>query len=465
MKPIFQMNFFSWVLIVLLAFAGCERSMDNFTDIQNPANPYVFLDGFSAGLNYAAFGGSVPTAFQVDREVTYNNTLMSMRVDVPNVNDPRGAYAGGTFFTSAPRDLSSFDALTFWAKATESVSIDVFGIGNDLGANRFLASINGVALSTAWQKIIIPLPDPSRLAAERGMFYFSTGPVDGKGYTFWMDEVKFEKLGTIAHPIHEIMGGQNQTISSFTTVTTPITGLRSTFSLPNGGDFSVGASAAYFSFTSSNPAVATVNEAGVITTGEAGSAVITASVGGVEARGSITIQSRGAYIPAPAPTHPAANVISIFSDAYTNVPVDYYNGYWAPYQTTLSADFRVGNDNVLHYTNFNFVGIQFTSPTIDARQMTHLRLSVFFPAGLAANSEFRVRLVDFGPNNAFQGGDDTGHTITFARSALNPTAWNTFDIPLANFTGLTRRGNLAQLIFEGTAVSAVYVDNIYLRRN
>ena len=32
------------------------------------------------------------------------------------------------------------------------------------------------------------------------MFYYSEGPEDGNGYTFWIDEVKFENLGTVAHP-------------------------------------------------------------------------------------------------------------------------------------------------------------------------------------------------------------------------------------------------------------------------
>ena len=79
------------------------------------------------------------------------------------------------------------------------------------------------------------------------------------------------------------------------------------------------------------------------------------------------------------PTADPADVISIFSNAYTNVPVDFYNGYWEPYQTTTSADFKVGNDDVLFYTNFNFVGIQFTSPTIDATDMTHLHMDVWIP--------------------------------------------------------------------------------------
>ena len=53
---------------------------------------------------------------------------------------------------------------------------------------------------------------------------------------------------------------------------------------------------------------------------------------------------------APTPTRDPNNVISIFSDVYNNVPVDFFNGFWQPYQTTESADFEINGDNVLNYT-------------------------------------------------------------------------------------------------------------------
>ncbi|MCB0314833.1 MAG: hypothetical protein KDH84_16510, partial [Calditrichaeota bacterium] len=37
------------------------------------------------------------------------------------------------------------------------------------------------------------------------------------------------------------------------------------------------------------------------------------------------------------------------------------------------------------------------------------------------------------------------------------------DIPLADFTGLTSRAHLAQLVLSGD-LSTVYVDNVYFRR-
>ncbi len=441
-----------------LFLAGCQRDNEDLSPATFPTNPEVFIEGFSPGLNYAAFGGSVPTAFDVDTEVTYNNTSQaSMRFEVPDAGDPRGAYAGGSYFTDVPRDLSGYDALTFWAKASQPANIDVVGFGNDLGASKYLVTISGLPVTTNWQKFIIPIPDPSKLTAERGMFLYSEGPENGRGYTFWIDELKFEKLGTIAHPEFAILNGEEQTETSFVGVTKTIGGLSSTYNLPSGINQTVNITPAYFEFASSDPSIATVNESGLVTVaGGPGSAKITATVGGVTAKGSLTLLSVGDFQAAPVPSRDAANVISIFSDAYANVPVNYYNGYWAPYQTTQSADFTVNGDDILHYTNFNFVGIEFSSPVIDASSMTHLHVDIYIPNALPATAQFKIEVVDFG----------TGGTGAFTRAipAAQSQQWISLDIPFSSFAGLSNRSNLAQIIFvdDSNNISSFFADNVYL---
>lgn len=445
--------------IGLLTFLtlGCQRELADLEPATYPTNPEVFINTFSPGLNYAAFGGSVPTAFDVDTKVTYSNTsTVSMRFEVPDAGDPRGAYAGGAFFTSTGRDLSGYNALTFWMKASQPANIDVLGIGNDLGASKYQATVSGVAVTTSWQKYIIPIPDPSKLTSERGMFFYSEGPENGRGYTFWIDELKFEKLGTLAHPRHAILDGQDVVETSFVGISKAVGGLRSTFNLPSGIDLSVQAAPAYFDFASSNEAIATVNAAGLITVlGGPGEAKITASVGGIAATGSMTVQSAGTFVKAPVPTRDPAKVISIFSEAYDNVPVDYYNGYWAPFQTTQSADFTVDGDRVLHYTDFNFVGIQFTAPTIDASAMTHLHADIYLPNTLSSTARFRIEVVDFGT-----GGTGVWSTnITVAQSKQ----WISLDVPFTALAGLSNRLQLAQIIFvdESNNIPSFYADNIY----
>lgn len=452
-------------IVFAVSFFSCTRDLEELVPAAHSTNPYVFIDGFSAGLNYAAFGGSNPLAFQVDNEVTWNNSEASMRVEVPDANDPRGAYAGGAYFTSVGRDLTGYTALTFWAKASQPANIDVVGFGNDLAESKYQVTLNGLAVNTNWTKYYIPIPDPSRLTAERGMFFFSEGPEDGRGYTFWIDEVQFEDLRTIAHASPSILLGQDQTISSYAGISTQIGGLSATFNLPTGVNQTQSIAHAYFSFTSSNEAIATVSNTGLVTViGGPGTAVITAKTGNSNAAGSLTVNSLGVFNTAPIPTHPASNVISIFSDHYDNVPVEYYNGYWAPFQTTLSADFDVNGDHILNYTNFNFVGIQFSQPTVNATSMTHLRMDLFFPNPIASGTIFRVQLVDFGNDQAFGGGDDSAHTLTINSAGLVSQQWVSLDLPLTLFANLSSRAHLAQIIFEGSNVSNFYADNIYFRQ-
>ncbi len=452
--------------LIAMTFLGCENNINDLKPATYSNNPEVFIDGFSSGLIYAAFSSTVVTAFQVDKAVTYNNTNAAMRYDVPNVNDPSGTYAGGAYFTTVGRDLTNYNALTFWAKASQAETIGVVGFGIDLGENKYPASLNNLILSTSWKKYIIPIPDASKLKMEKGMFFVSAGPdANGNGYSFWVDEVKFENLGTIVQQQASINNGLSTTVNSFNGVSVSVSGLTSTFNMPNGYNQSVTTSPNYFVFTSSNPAVATVNELGVVTTVGTGTATITATLAGVAAKGSLTIQSLGSYTAAPTPTKLAANVVSLYSNTYPNVPVEYYNGYWAPYQTTLSADFNVNGDTVLNYTNFNFVGMQFSKPTINASTMTYLHVDIYFPNPLISGSNFSIQLVDFGADGAYGGGNDTSSTLTYTSPKLVAKNWVSFDIPLSSFTGVTSKTHLAQVIFSGANISNFYADNVYLYHN
>lgn len=461
MKNIFKHTFIKPFLgISLLLALGCQRDLNDLEPATYSKNPDVFLDTFSAGLNYAAFGGSDVKAFDVDTQVKYSGTT-SMKIAVPDYGSPEGAYAGGTFFTSVGRDLSDYNALTFWVKATQSANIDVLGFGNDLGENKYQVSLSGVAVNTNWKKIIIPIPDAAKLKMERGMFFYSEGPENNKGYTFWIDEVKFEKIGTISYQSATVLNGENKTVTSFVGVKNVLDGLTAQFSLPNGTSQAVNLTPYYFNFTSSNPSVATVDGVGNVNTIAAGSSTITASLGNNVAKGSLIINSSGAYTHAPTPTQDASKVISLFSDKYSNVPVDYYNGYWAPYQTTLSSDFEVEGDHVLNYTNFNFVGIQMSSPPVNATSMSHLHLDIYLPNAMPAGANLKIQVLDFGANGVYGGNDDKTGETTITAPTLQGQKWVSLNIPLTAFAGLTSKAHIGQVIFVGTNISGFYADNIY----
>lgn len=461
MKNTYLLPVTSFFLACFALFSGCKRELDELEPATYPTTPEVFTDAFSAGLNYAAFGGSDVRAFQVDTDVKYKGTA-SMRIAVPDADDPAGAYAGGAYFTTTGRDLSGYNVLTFWAKASKSASIDKVGFGIDLGENKYQTSISGLPVNTNWRKYYIPIPDPSRLSAERGMFYFSEGPEDGKGYTIWIDEVRFEKLGTIAHVQAGIMDGANTAVTAETGNTFQVQGYVSA-NLPDGVDQQVEAAPAYFDFSSSDANVASVNSDGLVSVLSGGSATITAKLAGQAAKGSLQITSSGAAIlppvPAPTPTLSADKVISVFSNAYNNVPVDFFNGYWQ-FSTAQVSDLKIAGDDVKRYTQLNFVGIQFTNPTINATGMTHFHMDMWTPDPIGPSTAFKVLLYDVGADGVYGGTDDSSHEITVSNSSLSSSSWISLDIPLSSFTGLTSRAHLAQIVLSGT-LPTVFVDNIY----
>ncbi|MBT8264795.1 MAG: Ig-like domain-containing protein, partial [Muriicola sp.] len=295
-----------------------------------------------------------------------------------------------------------------------------------------------------------------------GMFWYSEGPENDDGYTFWVDELQFEKLGTIAQPQPAIFNGEDEVASTFLDVGGNVTGLTQTFNLGTGINETVSIAPSYFTFSSSDNEVARVSDTGVISAVGLGTAEITASLAGVTAQGSLTLTVGGSFEFAPAPTRDAANVISIFSDAYTNVPVDFYNGFFAPFQTTLGGVIEIGGNQLIEYTELNFVATEFKNPTVDASAMTHFHVDIRIEETIDAADFISIELGDFGPDAAFDGGDDSSSRVTLASGDLTSGQWISLDIPLSDFTTLTSRSNLAQIFFISDAtISTLLVDNMY----
>ena len=478
--------------LVLITSISCERvPSEEASYATSPTTADIFTDtpigmGSDFYFPYAPGPdnpiGSKFNAWTVDTQVGYVGTS-SMRFDVPNGDDPNGNYAGGIFrVDGAGRDLTGYDALTFWAKASQNVSINEIGFGEDFNTysgNKYITTMRNVSLTTNWVKYIIPIPDASKLVQERGMLRYAAGGTgaDKKGYTFWIDELRFEKLGTIGQPRPTIANGVNKIINTFIGVTIPNTDLKEIFNMPSGQDQVLYLAPAYFTFKSSNPSTATVDQNGKITVVGPGTAVITANIGsvldtttneyigGINSIDSITIDSLGAFSLPPVPTRDPSKVLSIFSDTYNNVPVAYYNGFWTPGSTTGSADFSVNGNNFLNYTNFNYVGIATSNPTLNASTMTNIHFDIYIPNNVPSNFDFLVSIEDWGPNQVDNGTpqDDTRQQIFVRRSQVTADNWISIDAPLT----LANKNNIGLIIMEninGSSLTNFYMDNIYFYR-
>lgn len=170
----------------------------------------------------------------------------------------------------------------------------------------------------------------------------------------------------------------------------------------------------------------------------------------------------GAAATEPAPTTAAADpeylpdsVISMFSGKYTNVPVTTWRTAWS--SATLT-DIQVAGNDVKKYSAMDFVGIETVGANlIDASQMDHINFDMWSPN----STLFKIKIVDFGADEAFGGGDDTEHELSFTAPAQEE--WVNFHIPLSDFTGLTSTTDIAQMILvsQPSGTSTVYIDNLF----
>ncbi|MBZ9777674.1 carbohydrate-binding protein [Psychroflexus sp. CAK8W] len=469
-------QFIALAVLSMIMTTSCERDVsddavlatfpsnaDVYTD-----NPVGLTDEFFISFNPA--DGANPEGFGTDQNEAYVGTS-SIRLDIPAPNDPDGGFIGGIFKDRGEgRNLTEYDALTFWVKASRTALFDEVGFGFDFELDKYTVARTDIQLSTDWRKVIIPIPDPSKLIQEKGMFFFSTGTssTDGVGFTIWIDEIRFENLGTIAQPQPRILNGENISQQGFINVPFQLTGLTQTFNTESGRNVSVNAAPSFFDFSSSNPGVATVDEFGLASVIGEGEVTISASLDGVGAQGSLSLNVEGGFNFAPDPTQPAENVVSIFSDAYQDIPVSRYNSFFEPFQNTLGGVVPVGPESIISYTDLNFVGIVFNDVTfpseavqpVNATNLTHLHVDINVQEAIQANDRLLLQLTNYGAS-------ETVGSFLISGNQLVEDQWVSFDIPLSDFSGLGDKNRIGLLLFNSEdgpnnpTISNIFLDNIY----
>jgi len=152
------------------------------------------------------------------------------------------------------------------------------------------------------------------------------------------------------------------------------------------------------------------------------------------------------------PSRYAGDVISVFGDTYTNVPIENYNPNWGQSGwNTANTSYDPGDGStLLYYPNFNYQGIQLDGGQ-DASDMEYLHVDLW----TLSTSAIKVSPINSGtgPGDALQ---TISHTIG---------SWTSVDIPIGDFTGMTW-DNIIQMKFDGGngatgGTDAIYVDNIY----
>ena len=152
---------------------------------------------------------------------------------------------------------------------------------------------------------------------------------------------------------------------------------------------------------------------------------------------------------APVPIRDQADVISIYSDTYTNPEGIDYNPNWG--QTTTYTQIDVNGNNMIQYGDITYQGIDFSGTSVDASAMEFIHVDVW-----TANADFNAKMspISAGPNE------------TAVELELTQDEWTSFDIPVSMFTeqnGALDFSNMIQFKFEGVESGAgtIFIDNLF----
>ncbi len=152
---------------------------------------------------------------------------------------------------------------------------------------------------------------------------------------------------------------------------------------------------------------------------------------------------------APTPTVDAANVIAIYSDAYTPITVTELPTSWSG--SGFEA-VQIDGNNTIKYANLDFTGIvtDYENPT-DLTSMDY----VHFDYWTADATELGIKIV----NTTVDPADEDLESV----GAVTQGEWVSVDIPLNNFD--VDRSAITQILIDNlvadNASVTVYIDNLY----
>lgn len=146
----------------------------------------------------------------------------------------------------------------------------------------------------------------------------------------------------------------------------------------------------------------------------------------------------------------AEDVVSIFSDAYTDVTLNELPTTWS------SSGFEaitIDNNNVWKLTNLDFVGMVTNYDSgIDVSSMEKLHIDYWVPND--ATNELLVKIV-----NTVDGGEDEESLGTTVGGS-----WQSIDLDITGFDGgdLANKNKITQILIDSDGISnVVYIDNFY----
>ncbi|AUP79422.1 PKD domain-containing protein [Flavivirga eckloniae] len=151
---------------------------------------------------------------------------------------------------------------------------------------------------------------------------------------------------------------------------------------------------------------------------------------------------------APTPTQDAANVKSVFSDAYTDIAGTNLDTNWQG--DLVSETVSIQGNNAIKYSNVKFIGMQLAGDT-DFSDMEFLHVDIWTPDATV------LEITPISPPNE----------LLVGLPSLTQGEWKSYDIPVTDFTGVDFTKILQFKIDaqKGVNPAVVYMDNLYFYKS
>ena len=355
----------------------------------------------------------------------------------------------GTDVTATNLSAMEYLHVDVWSNANPgSTILKVSPISNAGGASEFLVTINHV--QGQWYSVDIPKSAFTGMTWTNvyQMKFAANGPGSSVPANFYFDNIYFWK--TAVDPTADA------TLSDLKVNGTTISGFGSTIENYN-YELLTGTTVIpqITSVTTTNSSATYVITQATALPGSA-TVVVTSSNGTVIKTYTVNFVLTGPSTNAPTPPNRAtSDVISLFSDAYTNIPVTEWSTSW---DDSNFQDIVLSGNNIKKINFGNFLGVQFAN-YVDATSMTHFHMDYYVEAGV--NLVGKV-LNPKWSNHAAQAGETSALLLTHLPTTTG--SWVSVDLPLTSFAGAQSREALYQFLITSN-LGSVYIDNIYLHKN
>ncbi|MDP4238242.1 MAG: T9SS type A sorting domain-containing protein [Bacteroidota bacterium] len=327
---------------------------------------------------------------------------------------------------------------------------------NGVGGNQ-LINLAGYKRSSDGKKITIDIPSSSAPNLYTPLYVLMPGEVN---FGTWPNDIDWTGTCTASSDVTKPVMGTATVVGSptFNSVALNLTATDDVTSpvinyIANDATNSI-----------TNKALVTDASGNVTVTGLAASTSYNLTITAKDAAGNVSANSASISFATPAmpilttsataPTAPSTNVMSIFSNAYTGsaaVTNLNLNPGWG--QATVQSTIKIGSDDILKYSNFNYQGTTFDHIYPVSTNMKYFHIDIW------TAEETSVAVYPICWTGA---ANEAEKFKTIALTSADYGTWKSYDIPLTDFTsqGLTMK-DVYQLKLVGSGGKTVYFDNIY----